>query len=115
MADIGFPAPLVDLQRASTAAWAALEAYRREVDAARVADADAADQARRAAGERLPEVPSWGRRELRPWTPGEDAVFGRLRDAVRQAAEALRAGIQDAGQGGGYEVAQGLHAAAREE
>lgn len=113
MSDHDFPPDLVDLQRASTAAWDAVEAHRKGVDARRVADADAADEAIRAAGGRVEEVPRWGRRALPPWTDAEDARHAELLAAAKAAAEALRAGIRDAGLDGGYTVTQGLKDAAR--
>lgn len=118
MADIDFPADLIDLQRASHRAWDAVEAHRKSVDTARVADADAADEARRAAGERVPETPKWGRRTLRPWTDVEDAEHDRLLNAAREAAEALRARLAAFETPAGatrYDVGQQLHKAARGE
>lgn len=115
MADTTFPADLVDLQKAVHAAWDKVEAHRKAVDARRVAEADAADEALRAAGQRVAEVPTWGRRPLPPWTPEDDAEHARLLAAATAAAQALRAGVVDAGLDGGYDVAQGLHKAARGE
>jgi hypothetical protein len=109
------PPDLVDLQRTAHAAWDAVEAHRREVDARRRAEADEQDAQARAAGERVPEVPSWGRRALRPWTGDEDAEHARLMDAARHAQEVLRQGVAGAELDGGYDVAQGLHRAARGE
>jgi hypothetical protein len=118
VADIDFPADLIDLQRASHRAWAEVEQHRKTVDAARVADADAADEARRAAGERIPEIPKWGRRTLRPWTEAEDAEHDRLLTAAREAAEALRARLlafETPAGASRYDVTQQLHKAARAE
>lgn len=102
-----FPADLVDLQRRAHAAWHAVAAYRKEVDAVRRAQA---------AGGGLKDDPTrrWESPQLRPWTEEEDAQFAGLRSAVVEAALALRKGIADAGLNGGYDVAQGLHQAARE-
>lgn len=100
MTDVTFPADLVELQRAAHTAWAALEAHRKQVDAAR---------------RKEPRVELPGRTmALRPWTPAEDAEHARLRAAVTAAQEAVRAGIAAApGLGGGYDTVQGLHRAAR--
>jgi|GEM_PF-2310986 hypothetical protein len=113
MADPDFPAELVDLQRRANDALAALEAYRRTVDAARAADADRADAELRATGGRPVEIPSWGRRQLRPWTEEENRRFGELQAAVLAAQEARRAGIEASGLAHGIEVVQGLNQAAR--
>jgi hypothetical protein len=113
MPDITFPPDLVDLQRRSHEAWAAVEAHRKTVDARRVTEADAADAARVAAGERLAETPPWGRRTLPPWTEADDQEHARLMGEVLDAALALRAGIAGAGLDGGYDAVQGLHRAAR--
>ncbi len=94
-----YTAPLVDLQRRSTAAWDAVEAYRKLVDSQRRAE---------------PRVDTTRGPALRPWTPAEDAGYDQLHTAAVQAAEALRAGIDAAGLDGGYDVTQGLHKAARE-
>ena len=102
-----FPESLVDLQRASTAAWDEVEAHRKRVDEKRRQEAAAS-------GARRDELRPWAPVALREWTPAEDAEHERLLDAARAAAEALRAGIADAGLDGGYEVTQGLHKAARE-
>lgn len=93
-----------------------MEAHRKAVDAQRVADADAADEARRKAGERIPEIPSWGRRQLRPWTPEEDAEHDQLMAAATKAAEALRVRLVEFDTPDGatrYDVTQQLHKAAR--
>ncbi|WUH94486.1 hypothetical protein OG900_33020 [Streptomyces sp. NBC_00433] len=113
MADTTFPPDLVDLQRRAHEAWAAVEAHRKQVDARRVAEADAADEALRAAGQRVSEVPTWGRRTLPPWTEADDQEHARLMGEVTAAAEALRVGVAGAGLDGGYDAAQGLHTAAR--
>jgi hypothetical protein len=112
MPDITFPPDLVDLQRRSHAALAGVEVHRKRVDARRVAEADAADQALRDAGQRVAEVPKWGRRALPPWTDADDQEHNRLMGEVTTAALALRAGIAGAeGFDGGYDVVQGLHKA----
>lgn len=85
------------------------------MDAARVTDADAADEQVRAEGGRVAEVPSWGRRALRPWTEAENAEHARLLGVATEAAQALRAGVADAGLGHGYDTVQALHKAARAE
>lgn len=117
MPDIDFPPALVDLQRRSHAASAAAEAHRRQVDARRVAEADAADAALRAAGERVAEVPKWGRRTLPPWTDADDQEHERLMGEVMAAAVALREALLARADGDWhplrYETVQGLHAAAR--
>jgi len=103
------PEDLIQLQRAAHAAWAALEAYRRQVDAARTADRDAA-------GLPVwdPDRP-WRRTLLRPWTAEEDARYAELQAAAVAAEEARRAAI-DASETlkHDYNTVQGLHAAARE-
>jgi hypothetical protein len=106
MSDPEFPPALVDLQRASTAAWDAVEAHRKQVDARRRKEAAAR-------GAEPDQHRPWGGLPLEPWTEADDAEHERLLDAARQAAEALRAGIAEAGLDGGYEVTQGLHKAAR--
>lgn len=79
------------------------------------AAADEADAQVRADGGKIAEVPTWGRRALRPWTETEDQEHAQLMGAVRTTATALRAGVADAGLNGGYEMAHGLHKAARGE
>jgi len=104
MSDPVFPDHLVDLQRASTAAWVEVEQHRKTVDAKR---------RREAAGGVVDEHRPWGSVPLRPWTDAEDARHAELLDAARAAAEELRQGIRDAGLDGGYTVTQGLKDAAR--
>jgi hypothetical protein len=106
MSDPVFPAPLIDLQKRSTAAWDAVEAHRKQVDEARRREADAS-------GARRDELRPWASVPLRDWTDAEDAEHERLLAAARSAAQALRTGIRDAGLDGGYDVTQGLHKAAR--
>src|SRR5690349_15102197 len=106
MSDPEFPAHLVDLQKRSHAAWDAVEAHRKQVDEQRRAEAAAS-------GVRPDESRPWAPVALRDWTPAEDAEHERLMAAARQAAQALRAGIAEAGLDGGYNVTQGLHKAAR--
>jgi hypothetical protein len=104
MADTTFPADPVDLQRRVHAAWAAVEAHRKGVDAARRAEAQpTTDPTRR-----------WESPALRPWTPEEDQEHARLMAEATAAATALRAGMVDAGLDGGYDAVQGLHKAARD-
>lgn len=80
-----------------------MEAHRKGVDAVRRAEAEpVTDPTRR-----------WESLALRPWTEAEDQEHARLMGEVTAAAEALRAGVADAGLDGGYDVAQGLHTAAR--
>lgn len=107
MSDPSFPPALVDLQRASTAAWDAVEAHRKQVDAQRRREADES-------GVRRDELRPWAPVALREWTPAEDAEHERLLGAAKTAAEALRAGINDAGLTPDYATTQGLHKAARE-
>lgn len=106
MTDPVFPAPLVDLQRASTAAWDAVEAHRKSVDEKRRREADAS-------GVKRDELRPWAPVALRPWTDAEDAEHERLLAAAREAAEALRAGVAEAGLKLDHETAQGLKNAAR--
>jgi len=113
MPDLAFPPGLINLQKRSHAAWAAVQEHRRQVDARRVADADAADAALRQAGGRVPEIPTWGRRALPPWTAADDQEHERLVGEVTEAALALRAAVAETRLDGGYDVTQGLHAAAR--
>jgi hypothetical protein len=104
MSEIEFPPDLVDLQRASHAAWEAVEAHRKAVDSERRAGVPAeTDPTRR-----------WESPQLRPWTDGEDAEHARLMAVVRETAEQLRAGLAASGLGTGYDVVQALHKAARE-
>lgn len=103
MPDIDFPPALVDLQRRSHEAWDAVEAHRKGVDAARRAEATPnTDPTRR-----------WESPALRPWTAKEEKNHADLMADVTTAAEALRAGITEAGLDGGYDAVQGLHKAAR--
>jgi len=98
-----FPPGLVDLQKRSDAAWDAVEAHRKTVDAARrAAVPPESDPTRR-----------WESPHLRPWTEGEDAEHGRLLAAAREAAESLRAGVLAAGLRLDYATTQGLKDAAR--
>jgi hypothetical protein len=104
MTDIDFPPALVGLQRRVHEAWAAVEAHRKGVDAERRTDAETS-------GERIdPSRPA-----LRSWTEAEDARHAELMAAARDAGEALRRGLAEAGFDGRYDVVQGLHAAARGE
>jgi hypothetical protein len=107
MAATQIPVDLVDLQRRSHAAWDAVETYRKDVDAARRAQA---------AAEGLQTDPTRRREspQLRPWTEEEEDKFAGLMSAARDAALALRKGIVEAGLAQTYDVAQGLHRAARE-
>jgi hypothetical protein len=93
-----YPEHLVDLQRRVHAAWAEVEAHRKDVDAERQADPRAETKLGPA---------------LREWTTGEDAEHARLLGEATQAAGALRQALADAGLGHGYDVVQGLHKAAR--
>jgi hypothetical protein len=106
MSDHDFPPALVDLQRASTAAWDAVEQHRKGVDEKRRREAAES-------GARPDESRPWAPIALREWTPAEDGEHERLLDAARTAAEKLRQGIRDAGLDGGYTVTQGLKDAAR--
>jgi hypothetical protein len=106
MSDPVFPPALVDLQRASTAAWDAVEAHRKGVDEARRREAAAS-------GVKRDELRPWAPIALREWTEAEDARHAELLDAAREAAQKLRQGIRDAGLDGGYTVTQGLKDAAR--
>lgn len=94
---IDFRSDLVNLQRTADAAWAELEAYRKQVDAVRRAEPV--------------ETPDGGTAP-RPRTPAEDAEYDRLHAAARAAGEARRAGLLASGLGMGYDVVQGLHKAA---
>lgn len=100
------PPDLVDLQRAATAAWEAVAAYRQAVMAARRAEAGAAAEG--------------GRVELRPWSDEENAEYRRLHVAAVEAQEALRDGIAAEAKTNpdvdfGIETVQGLHKAARDQ
>ncbi|WNI19235.1 hypothetical protein [Actinacidiphila sp. ITFR-21] len=101
MADL--PESLVALQRRVDAAWAAVETHRQQVDARR-----------RAQAVPVRELAKWQVQPLPVWTPGEDEEHTRLMGIVTAAAEALHAGIAEAGLTEDYATVQGLHAAARE-
>jgi len=94
------PDHLIQLQRAAHEAWDAVEAYRKQVDAARRAEAGPAPEAK------------WQMPQLRPWTDEENGEYDRLRQAAVDAQTALRAAIAESGLGHGIETVQGLHAAA---
>jgi hypothetical protein len=102
MPDIEYPSDVIAAQQAVDGAWAAVEAHRREVDAARREETP--DERGR---------PGWVARPLRPWTEAEDARHAELLAAARKAAEVRRAALAASGLGEGYDVVQGLHAAAR--
>lgn len=98
-----FPPDLVDVQRRCNAAWEAVEAHRKAVDAARRAETVDEDRDR----------PKWASAPLRPWTEVEDAEHARLMAVVRETAQARHEGLIASGLGDGYDTVQGLHAAAR--
>jgi hypothetical protein len=102
MPDIDLPAALVDVQRRCDAAWAAVEAHRAAVDAAR-----------RAEGVPVKDAPKWVPPTLKEWTAEEDAEHARLMAEVTAAAEARHAALTASGLGAGYDVVQALHKAAR--
>ena len=98
-----FPPALVDLQRRVHAAWDAVEAHRKGVDAARRAEVEpTTDPTRR-----------WESPALRPWTADEEAEHARLQGEATTAAGVLRQAFTAAGLGHGHDVVQGLHKAAR--
>jgi hypothetical protein len=86
-------------QRASDDAWAALQAYRESVNAAR-------DSSPRV------EHPKFGP-VLRPWTTGEDAEYDRLHAAVVAAAEARSDALVAAGIVSTYDTEGEIRAAVR--
>ena len=94
-----FPPALVDLQKRSDAAWAAVEQHRKQVDESRLTDPRV-------------EHPKFGP-QVRGWYAEEDAEHGRLLAAAREAAEGLRAGVLAAGLTADYATTQGLKDAAR--
>lgn len=96
------PDDLIDLQRRAHAAWDAVEAHRKAVDADRATTAQ-------------PPGERHERPVLRPWTDTEDERHEQLLAEARSAQEALRAGLADAGIAPTYDVVQGLHKAARQE
>lgn len=101
MSEIEFPSELVEAQRAADAAWAAVEAHRKAVDADRRKTAQ-------------PPGERHERPVLRPWTAEEDAEHERLMAVVREAQEAVAASIEAAGLSPTYDVVQGLKRAAKE-
>jgi len=96
-----FPSDLVDLQRRVHAAWDAVEAHRKAVNADRKATA-------------TPGAERHSQPVLRLWTEEEDARHAELMAAVREATDARRAALAGSGLGASYDVVQDLHAAARE-
>ncbi|MET9222291.1 hypothetical protein ABZX65_26495 [Streptomyces sp. NPDC003300] len=102
MPDIDFPATLVDLQKRSDAAWAAVEAHRKQVDAQRRAEAAP-----------LKDAPKWMSPALREWTAEERERHAALMAEATAAADALHQALAASGLGASYDVVQGLHRAAR--
>jgi hypothetical protein len=98
-----YPPELVNLQRRVHAAWDAVEAHRKDVDAARRAETQPTTDPTR----------KWESPALRPWTADEEAEHTRLHGEATAAARALRQALTDAGLGHGHDVVQGLHKAAR--
>lgn len=99
MTDI--PASVIAAQRASEEAWAALEAYRKKVDADR-----------RATG--TPPTERHRSPELRPWSDEENAEFERLHIAAVEAATIRRQAMQDAGVASTWDTERDMRAAVRE-
>jgi hypothetical protein len=100
MSEIEYPSELIAAQKAADAAWAAVEAHRKQVDADRRATA-------------TPPGERHERPVMRPWAPEEDARHEELMAAVREAQEAVAAGIAAAGLSPTYDVVQGLKRAAK--
>jgi hypothetical protein len=100
------PESLIEAQRAVDRAWAEVEDHRKSVNARRRADAAKAGR------EPDPARP-WAGPELDPWTEADDARHEELLAAARAAAEARQEALAAAGLGGGYDVVQALHLAAR--
>lgn len=96
MAEI--PTEVAAAQRASDEAWAAVQAYRMQVDEQRRAD---------------PRVETGRGPMLRLWAPEEDAEYDRLHRAVMAAAEARRDAMVAAGIVSTYDVEVGIRTAAR--
>lgn len=98
MTDI--PETVVAAQRTFDAAWADLEAFRKQVDADRQATAQPATERHRSP-------------VLRPWTAEEDAEYARLHQAVVEAAGARREGMQREGVASTWDAEREIRAAAR--
>lgn len=96
------PEVVVQAQRAVDAAWAAVEAYRREVDADRRATAQ-------------PPGERHGLPVLRPWTDDENARYAVLHAAAVRAAEARAEAMQAEGVASTWDTERAIRAAARGE
>lgn len=96
------PDSVVVAQRAADVAWAAVEEFRKAVDADRRATAQPA-------GERHE------RPVLRPWSAEEDARFAELHAAAVRAAEARAEAMQAAGIASSYDAEVAIRAAVRGE
>jgi hypothetical protein len=92
---------VLDAQRAADDAWARLEQYRKEVDEARRADAQPAEE-------------SWGRPVLRPWTEDENAEFAKRRAAAVAASENRARIMREVGLVSTFEVESEVRKHARE-
>jgi hypothetical protein len=93
------PPEVAAAQRASDEAWAALQAYRQQVDEQRRADPRV-------------EHPKFGP-IVRPWTTAEDTEYDRLHRAVVAAAEARRDAMVAAGIVSTYDAEGEIRATAR--
>jgi hypothetical protein len=91
----------IEAQQAFDAAWADLEAYRKEVDADRRATATTAD--------------GGGRPQLRPWSEEESGKFAKRLAAARKASEDRAAAMASAGLTSTYEIETELRKHARED
>jgi|SRR5690242_2185444 len=100
MSEIEYPSDLIAAQRAADRAWAAVEAYRREVDADRRTTAQ-------------PPGERHGLPVLRPWTAKEDARFAELHAAAVRASEQRAEAMQAAGVASTWDTERAIRAAAR--
>lgn len=98
MADI--PETVVAAQTAFDEAWAALEAYRKQVDADRWKTKEPATERHRSP-------------VMRPWTAEEDAEYARLHRAVVEASGARRKAMQAEGVTSTWDSEREIRAAAR--
>jgi hypothetical protein len=97
-----YPEQVVQAQQAADAAWAAVETYRKAVDANRRKTAQ-------------PPGERHGMPILRPWTAEESAEYDRLHAAAVAAAEARAEALRGAGIASSYAVEAGIRAAVRGE
>ncbi|MBM9506800.1 hypothetical protein [Actinacidiphila acididurans] len=93
---------VLDAQRAADAAWARVEAYRMEVDAARKASAQ-------------PPAERGERPVLRPWTQEENDEFARLHAAAVAAGQERRRIVDAAGLTSSFELEHEMRTHSRED